>query len=229
MPRLPTPMSGSDSSGWRTEGSMPQPARSQPSNWFSNGHTCAHCRHRRCHYPSCSYEHLADRHRSRACNTPCSMYEKLYMGSLVNLVYKRIAPLCDQLHLLEVGANWSVIVEESARTKRSSGEFRERLLSAEVTARDQRIRETMLRLATLPSIKTIDRCYFGFANGAPKPQIQQLATLAFTERAANIMLFGLSGVGETHFVIAYALKATQTEIKTRFISAADLMRQLGTA
>jgi DNA replication protein DnaC len=38
-----------------------------------------------------------------------------------------------------------------------------------------------------------------------------------------------SGVGKTHLGIAYDLKATQAGIKTRFISAADLMLQLVTA
>jgi DNA replication protein DnaC len=87
----------------------------------------------------------------------------------------------------------------------------------------------MLRLATLPSIKTIEQYDFGFESGAPKTPIQQLATLAFIERAENIVLLGSSGVGKTHLGIAYALKATQAGIKTRFISVADLMLQLGTA
>jgi len=147
----------------------------------------------------------------------------------VNLVHERIALLCDRLHLSEVGANWSAIADESARTEHSLAEFLERLLSVEVTARDQRVRETMLRLATLPSIKTIEQYDFAFASGAPKAQIQQLSTLAFIERAENIVLLGPSGVGKTHLGIAYALKATQAGIKTRFISAADLMLQLGTA
>ena len=40
------------------------------------------------------------------------------------------------------------------------------------------------------------------------------------------MLLGPSGVGKTHLGIAIGYKATQSGIKTRFVSAADLMLQL---
>jgi DNA replication protein DnaC len=40
---------------------------------------------------------------------------------------------------------------------------------------------------------------------------------------------GSSGVGKTHIASALALKATQVGIKTRFITAADLMIQLALA
>ena len=97
----------------------------------------------------------------------------------MNLAHERIALLCARLHLPEIGANWSALADESARIEQSLAEFLERLLLVEATARDQRVRETMLRLATLPSIKTIEQYDFAFASGAPKAQIQQLSTLAF--------------------------------------------------
>jgi DNA replication protein DnaC len=57
----------------------------------------------------------------------------------------------------------------------------------------------------------------------------ELGGLAFIERAENVVLLGPSGVGKTHIGNALALKATQAGIKTRFITAADLMLQLGLA
>jgi DNA replication protein DnaC len=44
-----------------------------------------------------------------------------------------------------------------------------------------------------------------------------------------VVLLGPSGVGKTHIANALALKATQAGIKTRFITATDLMLQLGLA
>ena len=70
---------------------------------------------------------------------------------------------------------------------------------------------------------------FGFASGAPRAQIQELGTLAFIERAENIVFLGPSGVGKSHLAQALAYRAVMAGIKTRFITAADLMLQLATA
>ena len=47
-------------------------------------------------------------------------------------------------------------------------------------------------------------------------------------RAENIVLLGPSGVGKTHLAQALAYRAVMAGIKTRFITAADLMLQLAT-
>ena len=111
----------------------------------------------------------------------------------------------------------------------SLGEFLERILGAECEARDRRSREVLLKLATLPAVKTLEGFDFAFASGAPRKQIVELGSLAFVERAENVVLLGPSGVGKTHIASALALKATQAGIKTRFITAADLMLQLALA
>lgn len=87
----------------------------------------------------------------------------------------------------------------------------------------------MLKLATLPAIKTLEQYDFGFASGAPRAQIQELAALGFVQRAENVVLPGPSGVGMSHFAIALAYRAVMAGIKVRFITAADLMLQLATA
>ena len=80
-----------------------------------------------------------------------------------------------------------------------------------------------------PPVKTLDRYDFGFATGAPRPQIMELASLAFVERAENVVFLGPWGVGKTHLAIALGYLATQNGHKTRFISAADLVLMLETA
>ena len=85
------------------------------------------------------------------------------------------------------------------------------------------------RVAGFPAIKTLDQFDFKFAVGAPRAQIQQLAGLGFIERAENVILLGPSGVGKTHLAISLGYLATQAGIKTRFITAADLVLLLETA
>jgi DNA replication protein DnaC len=70
---------------------------------------------------------------------------------------------------------------------------------------------------------------FNFTPGAPRKQIMELASLAFVERAENVVLLGPSGVGKTHLAIALGYLATQKGYKTRFLSAADLVLMLEAA
>jgi DNA replication protein DnaC len=74
----------------------------------------------------------------------------------------------------------------------------------------------LLKLATLPTVKTLEQFDFAFATGAPRAQIQELAGLAFIERAENIVLLGPSGVGKSHVAITLAYRAVMAGIKTRF-------------
>lgn len=147
----------------------------------------------------------------------------------MNLQHDRITALCAELKLHRIGGDWAAIAQEAARTEASFGDFIERLLQSETAARGERQRSTLLKLATLPTLKTLEQFDFAFASGAPRAQIQELAALAFIARAENIVLLGPSGVGKSHLATALAYRAVMAGIKTRFITAADLMLQLATA
>ena len=97
------------------------------------------------------------------------------------------------------------------------------MLRAERDARRVRSREMLTRTAGFPTIKTLDAYDFGFATGAPRAQILELAALSFVERTENVVLLGPSGTGKTHLAIALGYLATQRGWKVRFTSAADLM------
>ena len=103
------------------------------------------------------------------------------------------------------------------------------MLTAEKATRQGRTRSTLTRLAGFPAIKTLDQFDYEFASGVPKAMIQELAGLTFAERNENVVLVGPSGVGKTHLAIGLGYLATQAGIKTRFISAADLMLALSTS
>src|SRR5215210_5809162 len=147
----------------------------------------------------------------------------------MNLQHERIAAMCTKLKLERIAAEWPPLAQQAARDEASFAEFLERLLTMENDARLERQRQTLLKLATLPSVKTLEQYDFGFASGAPRLQIQELAALSFIERTENVVLLGPSGVGKTHIATALAYRAAMAGIKTRFITAADLMLQLATA
>lgn len=138
----------------------------------------------------------------------------------MNLQHERLIALSQALRLEGIAAQWSALAQKAANEEASFADYLEWLLHAE---------QTLLKLATLPVVKTLEQYDFGFASGAPRSQLQELASLAFIERSENIVLLGPSGVGKTHFAIALAYRALMAGIKTRFISAADLMLQLQAA
>jgi DNA replication protein DnaC len=147
----------------------------------------------------------------------------------MNLQHERIAGLCAQLKLDCIATDWAPLAQRTAATDSSMADFLEQLLQAELGAREQRKRQVLTKLAALPGVKTLEQYDFSFASGAPRAQIQELASLAFIERAENVVLLGPSGVGKTHIATSLAYRAAQAGIKTRFITAADLMMQLAAA
>lgn len=147
----------------------------------------------------------------------------------MNLQHERLDALCEQLRLPAVAGQWPTLAQRAVATEASYGDFLEQVLQAEASARGERTRQTLQKLATLPAVKTLEGFDFRFASGVSKPQVTELASLAFIERAENVVLLGPSGVGKTHLAIALAMRAIQAGIKTRFLSAADLMLQLASA
>jgi len=115
----------------------------------------------------------------------------------MNLQHERIAALCAQLKLDCVATDWAPLAQRTAAADSSMADFLEQLLQAEIGAREERKRQVLTKLAALPGVKTLEQYDFGFASGAPRAQIQELASLAFIERAENIVLLGPSGVGKT--------------------------------
>ncbi len=147
----------------------------------------------------------------------------------MSLQHDRIAELCEQLKLSRLGAQWPALAQDAARSEASFADFLEKVLASELVARDERRANTLLKLATMPAVKTLEQFDWSHAGGAPKAQILELAHLAFVQRAENVVLLGPSGVGKTHIALALGHRAVMTGHKVRFISAADLMLQLAAA
>ena len=147
-----------------------------------------------------------------------------------DLQHERIAALAQELKLGSLPDLYGPIAQGAAKRKDASyADFLEEVLTAEREARRVRAREMLTRTAGFPAIKTLEAFDFAFATGAPRQQIQELASLSFVERADNIVLLGPSGTGKTHLAIAFGLAAAQKGWKVRFTTAADLVIALEAA
>lgn len=147
----------------------------------------------------------------------------------MNLVLERLTALTEPLKLQGMALHAADLAQQAANQEWDYLTFFEKLLQAETTERFARKQTLFTRMAGFPSIKTLDDFDYQFAAGVPKSMIQQLDSLAFIERAENVVLLGPSGVGKTHIASALGYKAVQAGLKTRFISASDLILQLSTA
>lgn len=147
----------------------------------------------------------------------------------MNIQHERIVLLCQKLGLTAVPMHYPHLAQESVSESRTYTDFLESILQTEVLEKQTRSRTLLTKMAGFPMIKTMDDFDFKFATGIPKNKVKELTSLAFIERQENVILLGPSGIGKTHLAIALGYLATQANIKTKFISAADLMLLLETA
>ena len=147
----------------------------------------------------------------------------------MNLQAERIDAFCRQLKLDGLADRFEAIASQAVEQDWSFLQFLEQALSHERDTRQVRSRQTLVRMASFPAIKTLDQYDFEFATGTPKDLLDELATLRFIERGENAVFLGPSGVGKSHLAIALGYLATQAGIKTHFVTAADLMLQLAAA
>ena len=132
-----------------------------------------------------------------------------------DLQHHRIRDLCQELRLTAIPDLYSGIAQTAAAKEASLPTLLEETLRGERDGRRAQAREMCARVAGFPAIKTLDSFDFGFATGVPRKEFHELASLAFIERAENIVFLGPSDVGKTHLAIALGYLATQHGHKVR--------------
>lgn len=147
----------------------------------------------------------------------------------MDLQHDRIRDACSALKLESLIDAYPQLSAKAVANGLTFPDFLEGLLKAELAARQARSRTTLTKLAGFPVIKTLEEFDYTFAHGVTKKTVQELSGLSFVERAENVVLLGPSGVGKTHLAISLGYRAAQAGMKTRFVSAADLVVSLVSA
>jgi DNA replication protein DnaC len=133
------------------------------------------------------------------------------------------------LGLTALDARVESLLERAAKQEPSYAEFLLEALTAETEARRQRYLKTRLQLAHLPFVKTFEQFDFTFQPSIDERQIRELRTLRFVHEASNVILLGPPGVGKTHLAVALAEAAIRAGQAAYFMTAHDLVDDMGRA
>lgn len=144
-------------------------------------------------------------------------------------VLERLHTTLTALNLTATDARLEALLESAAKDDPNYADFLLDAMSTEADARRQRYLKTRLQLAHLPYLKTLDQFDFGFQPSIDERQIRELQTLRFVHDASNVILLGPPGVGETHLAVALAETAIRAGQPAYFMTAHDLVTDLGRA
>ena len=119
----------------------------------------------------------------------------------------------------------SIIERELARAEKKAPSYEDfvaRLLREEYQAQQMRFLEYRIQRAKLPERWTLDTYPWKKQPTVKRTVIEQLASLDFITRAANLVFIGPTGTGKTGLASAILLKALQSGYRGIFIKAQDL-------
>ena len=118
------------------------------------------------------------------------------------------------------------LLEEAVREKLAPHALLDRLLKAEIDAREEKRVSVNLKFSGLPPGMTLEAFDFGFQPSVDKSRVESLATCEFILRKENLLLFGPPGVGKTHIAAALGIKAIKNGFTVIFVTLDKLIERL---
>jgi DNA replication protein DnaC len=142
---------------------------------------------------------------------------------------ERLRSTLTALSLTAIDTRLESLLESASKQSSAYADFLLEVMSTEADARRQRYLKTRLQLAHLPYVKTFEQFDFAFQPSIDERQVRELRTLRFVHEASNVILLGPPGVGKTHLAVALAETAIQSGQAAYFMTAHDLVTDLGSA
>lgn len=146
-----------------------------------------------------------------------------------NAVLERLHTTLGVLRLGEVDALLESHLQRAAQGDRPYAEFLLEVLEAEVRARQDSRYQNALKRAKFPFTKSLEQFDFSFQPSIDPVVVRELQTLRFVHEASNVLFLGPPGVGKTHLAVALAGEAIRAGFSAQFITAHDLVSDLGKA
>lgn len=144
----------------------------------------------------------------------------------MNKSLSRLEELLKLFHLQRSAEVLAEKTQDAAVKSWSHVQFLEALLSEEAAARHERVVQQRLREARLPLVKTMEAFDWNHPTFINKQLILNAFNFDFVAKKENFILVGPSGLGKSHIGLALGYAACQKEIKTRWVTAAELVNIL---
>ena len=142
------------------------------------------------------------------------------------LTYERLQENLKRLKLSRAAEILDTVVAQSEKNDGSYLSFLDHLLEEEVAAKEKRRVHTAMKIAGLPTAKTIEEYDFSFHPHLDKKAVLELFDLTFLSKQENVIFLGPPGVGKTHLAIALAIKACSHGFKVYFTTMNTLIGKL---
>lgn len=139
-----------------------------------------------------------------------------------NSTYQKLRSHLAYLRLTAAAEALPAALEHATKTKLGHSAFLEQLLEVEVTATEQRRKQSLERFASLPAPWRLDDFDFDAQPSIDRNLVNELATLRFLEDATNVLFIGPPGVGKTMLAIGLARASINAGYRTYYTTAADL-------
>ena len=131
------------------------------------------------------------------------------------------------LGLHQTAADLADVLARATRHRWSPAQVLEELVRAESQDRAQRSLERRLARARLGSFKPMADFDWAWPKAVDRAAVERVLGLGFLERAENVILAAAQGLGKTMLAKNVAHQAVLQGASVRFVTAADLLLDLG--
>src|SRR5215469_11840867 len=138
----------------------------------------------------------------------------------------KIKEMLRSVRLYHTANELTDIVEHSKKKDFSYLEFLSELLKHETSCRQKTRLKRYLKLAGLPTIRSIDEFDFHFQTSITKKEVNEWLTFTWIDQRENKILMGPPGVGKTHLSLGVGYSAIHNGYKVLFHTMQSLMEEM---
>lgn len=139
---------------------------------------------------------------------------------------ERLRRHLDVLGLRYTGEHLEEHLKWAVRERPAPSHLLEHILGEEASRKLERRIERRIEQSGLKERKTLEAFDWNFQPKLDKQLVLELARLDFVSRSEDLVITGKTGTGKSHLLQAFALRACQRQVPTRYARCVDLLDDL---